>query len=194
MCCFVASFCQSWSALMPLVAPFPDEPSLDITPELLRQHCERIHNSLLPLGCQHAHLPTLCWCHAIRRRQAHDGAQRVVLQLNRPRKTASGSLLAAFSNLNLVISMFVFLQSFWDYSMITRPEGREVVCHASAWDLGRFEKTGLHCCTPPFVSYTLIWVRASQELLTSVSRCAPKVSSINNHQRDRELCSFFVPQ
>lgn len=26
-------------------------------------------------------------------------------------------------------------QTFWERSMITRPEGREVVCHASAWDL-----------------------------------------------------------
>ena len=25
-------------------------------------------------------------------------------------------------------------QEFWDHSMIVRPEDREVVCHASAWD------------------------------------------------------------
>lgn len=27
-------------------------------------------------------------------------------------------------------------KSFWTKSMLTRPEGREVVCHASAWDFG----------------------------------------------------------
>jgi hypothetical protein len=25
-------------------------------------------------------------------------------------------------------------QTFWDKSMIVKPEGRDVVCHASAWD------------------------------------------------------------
>jgi len=25
-------------------------------------------------------------------------------------------------------------QEFWDHSMIVRPKGKEVVCHASAWD------------------------------------------------------------
>lgn len=25
-------------------------------------------------------------------------------------------------------------QEFWNYSMIVKPEGRDVVCHASAWD------------------------------------------------------------
>ena len=25
-------------------------------------------------------------------------------------------------------------QEFWDKSMLVKPEGREVVCHASAWD------------------------------------------------------------
>jgi peptidyl-dipeptidase A len=25
-------------------------------------------------------------------------------------------------------------QEFWDKSMFEKPEGREVVCHASAWD------------------------------------------------------------
>src|SRR5690606_15854892 len=30
-------------------------------------------------------------------------------------------------------------QTFWERSMITRPEDREVVCHASAWDLANAE-------------------------------------------------------
>ena len=25
-------------------------------------------------------------------------------------------------------------QEFWDETMYTKPEGKEVVCHASAWD------------------------------------------------------------
>lgn len=38
-------------------------------------------------------------------------------------------------------------QTFWERSMITRPEGREVVCHASAWDLDDEEDVRIKMCT-----------------------------------------------
>ncbi len=38
-------------------------------------------------------------------------------------------------------------QTFWERSMITRPEGREVVCHASAWDLDNEEDIRIKMCT-----------------------------------------------
>lgn len=38
-------------------------------------------------------------------------------------------------------------QTFWERSMITKPEGREVVCHASAWDLDDFEDVRIKMCT-----------------------------------------------
>ncbi|HEY0599169.1 M2 family metallopeptidase [Brevundimonas sp.] len=38
-------------------------------------------------------------------------------------------------------------QTFWERSMITRPEGREVVCHASAWDLDNLEDIRIKMCT-----------------------------------------------
>lgn len=38
-------------------------------------------------------------------------------------------------------------QTFWERSMITRPEGREVVCHASAWDLDNAEDIRIKMCT-----------------------------------------------
>jgi peptidyl-dipeptidase A len=37
--------------------------------------------------------------------------------------------------------------TFWERSMITRPEGREVVCHASAWDLDNKEDVRIKMCT-----------------------------------------------
>ncbi|WP_300376098.1 M2 family metallopeptidase [Henriciella sp.] len=37
--------------------------------------------------------------------------------------------------------------TFWERSMITRPEDREVVCHASAWDLDDEEDVRIKMCT-----------------------------------------------
>ncbi|MDP1556178.1 MAG: M2 family metallopeptidase, partial [Hyphomonas sp.] len=38
-------------------------------------------------------------------------------------------------------------QTFWDRSMIVRPEGKEVQCHASAWDLDDEEDVRIKMCT-----------------------------------------------
>ncbi|NJC40302.1 peptidyl-dipeptidase A [Brevundimonas alba] len=38
-------------------------------------------------------------------------------------------------------------QTFWERSMITRPRDREVVCHASAWDLDNADDIRIKMCT-----------------------------------------------
>lgn len=38
-------------------------------------------------------------------------------------------------------------QTFWERSMITRPRDREVVCHASAWNLDNLEDVRIKMCT-----------------------------------------------
>ena len=38
-------------------------------------------------------------------------------------------------------------QTFWDRSLITKPEDREVVCHASAWNLDDLEDVRIKMCT-----------------------------------------------
>ena len=38
-------------------------------------------------------------------------------------------------------------QSFWERSQIVRPEGREVVCHASAWDIDNRDDLRIKMCT-----------------------------------------------
>ena len=38
-------------------------------------------------------------------------------------------------------------QTFWERSMITRPQGREVVCHASAWNIDDEEDIRIKMCT-----------------------------------------------
>jgi len=38
-------------------------------------------------------------------------------------------------------------ETFWERSQITRPEGREVVCHASAWDIDNENDLRIKMCT-----------------------------------------------
>jgi peptidyl-dipeptidase A len=38
-------------------------------------------------------------------------------------------------------------ETFWQRSMITRPQGRDVVCHASAWDLDNKDDIRIKMCT-----------------------------------------------
>jgi len=38
-------------------------------------------------------------------------------------------------------------QTFWERSMITRPRDREVVCHASAWDIDNLDDIRIKMCT-----------------------------------------------
>ena len=38
-------------------------------------------------------------------------------------------------------------ETFWERSMITRPEGKEVICHASAWDLDNKDDLRIKMCT-----------------------------------------------
>jgi peptidyl-dipeptidase A len=40
-------------------------------------------------------------------------------------------------------------QTFWDRSMLTKPQDREVVCHASAWDIGSRNDVRIKMCIKP---------------------------------------------
>ena len=77
---------QEWGALYPMLAPYPDEPSLDVTPQLVAQGYD---------------------------------AQKMV-------KLAESFFMS--------LGMDPLPDTFWERSMLLRPEDREVVCHASAWN------------------------------------------------------------
>ncbi|XP_071941340.1 angiotensin-converting enzyme-like [Antedon mediterranea] len=91
---------QSWSNLQDLTQPFPDKPSVDITPVLVEKKYD-----------------------ALRMFQTSD---------------------EFFTSLGLI----AMPQPFWDKSMIEKPtDGREVVCHASAWDFSNQIDFRIKQCT-----------------------------------------------
>jgi peptidyl-dipeptidase A len=78
---------QEWNNVYDLVAPYPDEPSLDVTQALEREHWD---------------------------------AQKMVRQAEH-----------FFTGLGFS----PLPETFWNRSLFVRPRDREVVCHASAWDV-----------------------------------------------------------
>ncbi|GAU88092.1 hypothetical protein RvY_00850-3 [Ramazzottius varieornatus] len=47
------------------------------------------------------------------------------------------------------LGLIAMPQEFWSKSMLTKPEGREVVCHASAWDFYNGKDFTIKQCTSP---------------------------------------------
>nr|WP_279347216.1 M2 family metallopeptidase [Govania unica] len=89
---------QSWANIYPLVAPYKDAPSVDVTQAL--------------------------------QQQGYDALKMVRMGEN------------FFSSLGFQ----PLPQTFWQRSMFTRPEGREVICHASAWDLDFADDVRIKMC------------------------------------------------
>ncbi|MBY9067768.1 M2 family metallopeptidase [Hyphomonas sp. WL0036] len=73
---------------------------------------------------------------------SYDVTQRLVEQGYTPLKMVQTGE-AFFTSLGLQS----LPETFWERSMITKPEDREVVCHASAWDLDDFEDVRIKMCT-----------------------------------------------
>ncbi|MBW8303183.1 MAG: M2 family metallopeptidase, partial [Brevundimonas sp.] len=59
----------------------------------------------------------------------------------------AGKMVKTGENFYVSMGLDPLPQTFWERSMITRPEGREVVCHASAWDLDNLEDIRIKMCT-----------------------------------------------
>lgn len=92
---------QDWGHVYDLVAPYPKEPSLDVTKKLVEQKWDPIR--MVKLGEQF------------------------------------------FTSLGLD----PLPETFWDRSLFTRPRDRDVVCHASAWDIASSGDLRIKMCIQP---------------------------------------------
>ena len=92
---------QSWEHIYPLVEPFPGEPSLDVTEQLVAKGYED---------------------------------QKMV-------RAAEGFFTS--------MGLDPLPETFWERSMFTKPDDREVVCHASAWDVGMQDDLRIKMCIKP---------------------------------------------
>jgi len=65
------------------------------------------------------------------------------------RKTSAVDMVKAGEKFYTSLGFAPLPQTFWDRSMFTKPRDREVVCHASAWDVDNVEDLRIKMCIEP---------------------------------------------
>jgi len=121
---------QEWSNVYPLVEPYPGVAGLDVTAALKSQRDAEFARIRSENRSQDTPLQIAELSH-----QA-DAAESVKMA-----KTAEDFYTS--------VGMPSLPASFWAKSMLTRPRDRDVVCHASAWDLNMRGDVRIKMCIDP---------------------------------------------
>lgn len=111
---------QTWNNIYGMMIPFPDKPNLDVTDKMVQKVSvlERF-GAFGRNGWEYSgKIFSSCHLFIVSFWQGYNATFMF--------KVAE----EFFTSLGLE----PMPQEFWDESMLEKPEGREVVCHASAWD------------------------------------------------------------
>jgi peptidyl-dipeptidase A len=120
---------QSWSNVYPLLEPYKGVASLDVTAALKKQRdaeFARIRSE------SKARTPE----------QIADASHKADAEM-------SVKMTKVAEDFYVSLGMPKLPDSFWKKSMLTRPRDREVVCHASAWDLNMEGDVRIKQCIEP---------------------------------------------
>jgi peptidyl-dipeptidase A len=121
---------QQWSNIYPLVEPYQGVGSLDVTAALQKQR-DDIYAQLVkenPKAKTFVELSEL----------SHRADAQMAVKMTRIAEDFYVSL-----------GMPKLPESFWQKSMVTRPRDRDVVCHASAWDMNLQGDVRIKQCVEP---------------------------------------------
>ena len=121
---------QQWSNIYPLVEPYKGVASLDVSSALKKQR-EQIYRRLLAAN-KDAKTPEAL---------AEIG--------HRADAEMSVKMARTAEDFYTSVGMPKLPDSFWKNSMLTRPRDREVVCHASAWDMNMQGDVRIKMCIEP---------------------------------------------
>ena len=121
---------QQWSNIYPLVEPFKGIASLDVTSSLKRQR--EAEFARLKAANRQARTPEAI------AELSHQADAEMSVKMT---KTAEDFYVS--------LGMQKLPDSFWKKSMLTRPRDREVVCHASAWDMNMAGDVRIKQCIEP---------------------------------------------
>ena len=136
---------QEWSNLWDILEPYKGAGSLDITAALEKQH-------QINLGKENARLPA-----------GASAEQRFMAQRAAELKTAQDMTRQA-EQFYTGLGMPALPQSYWSNTQFIKPLDRNVVCHASAWDMNMGGEDGKSpdvrtkmCITPTEETFTTIY-------------------------------------
>jgi peptidyl-dipeptidase A len=121
---------QDWSNIYPLVEPYKDVASLDVTSALQKLR-----------DAEFARL---------RANQPKAGTPDQLAELSHQADAAASVKMARLAeDFYVSLGMPRLPDSFWAKSMLTRPRDRDVVCHASAWDMNMQGDVRIKECIEP---------------------------------------------
>ncbi|MGQ0622374.1 MAG: M2 family metallopeptidase [Panacagrimonas sp.] len=121
---------QQWSNIYPLVAPYPAEASIDVSPTLVAQR-DSEYKALLSRFKGRPEPTDLA-------ELAHQADAAQAVRMSRVAEDFYVSL--GFPKLP---------DSFWTKSLLQQPRDRDVVCHASAWDMNLTGDVRIKQCIEP---------------------------------------------
>lgn len=159
---------QDWSNLWDLLQPYPDAGGLDITAALQAGDDKRYEQTLKDAGLDTedpfedardadyasqlkalGHAPDDATRERMNRR-AYDRAIARVADLRHAADLASAKAMAARAqDFYTSLGMPPLPDSYWDKSQFIKPRDRDVVCHASAWDLDMAGDVRTKMCIKP---------------------------------------------
>ncbi len=120
---------QQWSNIYPLVEPYKGVASLDVTASLKKMR-DAEYNAL--------------------RRSAKAKTPVELAELSHKADAAiSVKMTKIAEDFYVSLGMPKLPASFWEKSMLTRPRDRDVVCHASAWDMNLEGDVRIKQCIEP---------------------------------------------
>ncbi len=120
---------QDWSNLWDLMAPYPGAGSLDITGALKAQYQRNLDAEMAKPGARTPAAVAQAEQDAalVTAKQMNERAQDFYVSLGMPKLPAS----------------------YWDKAQFIKPRDRDVVCHASAWDMNMAGDVRTKMCTKP---------------------------------------------
>jgi peptidyl-dipeptidase A len=121
---------QDWSNLWDLLQPYPDAGSLDITGALQRQYRTDYATEL----SLHPGAPTPVELAEIERSAQLDVARQMTSRAQ---------------DFYVSLGMQKLPDSYWERSQFIKPRDRDVVCHASAWDMNMAGDVRTKLCMQP---------------------------------------------
>lgn len=123
---------QSWENIYPQVEPYPGVGNLDVTP-VLKAEREATLSKLLAERYPKA-------------KPTPEQAAELGHEAERAESIAMAKRAEAFYT---SLGFPALPETFWQKSLLTRPRDRDVVCHASAWDMDQHGDVRVKMCIDP---------------------------------------------
>ena len=121
---------QDWSNLWDLLAPYPDAAASDITGKLQAERDADYGRRIAALG--------------------HDASPQEQIDAGRAADLAEAQIIARHAESFYVsLGMPKLPPGFWERSQLIKPRDRDVVCHASAWDMDSKGDVRVKMCIKP---------------------------------------------